>query len=171
MRVESMERPANSFVLDNRKGNLIEVTFFDDIKSEMRKEQDSDKEVEVFTYKVYKITTIFRDDLEEQIQNNLNDWLESLKTQEKDSLAAEIRAKRDKLLEESDKNMAIDRCFSFDFPTDISITNIVTVLKNYFKTLSNIQNGSWAKYRKLVRDITKQDGFPYNVKFPDKPED
>ena len=33
MRVESRERPANSFILDNRKGNLIEVTFFDDIKS------------------------------------------------------------------------------------------------------------------------------------------
>lgn len=45
MRVESRERPANSFILDNRKGNLIEVTFFDDIKSEMRKEQDSDNEV------------------------------------------------------------------------------------------------------------------------------
>lgn len=27
MRVESRERPANSFILDNRKGNLIEVTF------------------------------------------------------------------------------------------------------------------------------------------------
>ena len=75
MRVESRERPANSFILDNKKGNLIEVTFFDDIKSEMRKEQDSDNEVEVFTYKVYKITTTFRDDLEEHIQNNLNDWV------------------------------------------------------------------------------------------------
>lgn len=49
----------------------------------MRKEQDSDNEVEVFTYKVYKITTTFRDNLEEHIQNNLNDWLESLKEQEK----------------------------------------------------------------------------------------
>ena len=139
MRVESRERPANSFILDNRKGNLIEVTFFDDIKSEMRKEQDSDNEVEVFTYKVYKITTTFRDNLEEHIQNNLNDWLESLKEQEKNSLASEIREKRNKLLEESDKYMILDR-LTMNFPQEISLTNVVSVLKDFFKTLSNIKN-------------------------------
>lgn len=170
MRVESRERPANSFILDNRKGNLIEVTFFDDIKSEMRKEQDSDNEVEVFTYKVYKITTTFRDDLEEHIQNNLNDWLESLKEQEKNSLASEIREKRNKLLEESDKYMILDR-LTMNFPQEISLTNVVSVLKDFFKTLSNIKNGSWAKYRQELRDLPNQKGFPYDVKFPDKPEE
>ena len=170
MRVESRERPANSFILDNRKGNLIEVTFFDDIKSEMRKEQDSDNEVEVFTYKVYKITNTIRDDLEEQIQNNLNDWLESLKEQEKNSLASEIREKRNKLLEESDKYMILDR-LTMNFPQEISLTNVVSVLKDFFKTLSNIKNGSWAKYRQELRDLPNQKGFPYDVKFPDKPEE
>lgn len=170
MRVESRERPANSFILDNKKGNLIEVTFFDDIKSEIRKEQDSDKEIEVFTYKVYKITTTFREDLEEHIQNNLNDWLESLKTQERDTLAAEIREKRNKLLEESDKYMILDR-LNMDFPKEISLTNIVSVLKDFFKTLSNIKNGSWAKYRQELRDLPNQSGFPYDVKFPEKPEE
>lgn len=170
MRVESRERPANSFILDNRKGNLIEVTFFDDIKSEMRKEQDSDNEVEIFTYKVYKITTTFRDNLEEHIQNNLNDWLESLKEQEKNSLASEIREKRNKLLEESDKYMILDR-LTMNFPQEISLTNVVSVLKDFFKTLSNIKNGSWAKYRQELRDLPNQKGFPYDVKFPDKPEE
>lgn len=170
MRVESRERPANSFILDNRKGNLIEVTFFDDIKSEMRKEQDSDNEVEVFTYKVYKITTTFRDNLEEHIQNNLNDWLESLKEQEKNYLASEIREKRNKLLEESDKYMILDR-LTMNFPQEISLTNVVSVLKDFFKTLSNIKNGSWAKYRQELRDLPNQKGFPYDVKFPDKPEE
>lgn len=170
MRVESRERPANSFILDNRKGNLIEVTFFDDIKSEMRKEQDSDNEVEVFTYKVYKITTTFRDNLEEHIQNSLNDWLESLKEQEKNSLASEIREKRNKLLEESDKYMILDR-LTMNFPQEISLTNVVSVLKDFFKTLSNIKNGSWAKYRQELRDLPNQKGFPYDVKFPDKPEE
>ena len=170
MRVESRERPANSFILDNRKGNLIEVTFFDDIKSEMRKEQDSENEVEVFTYKVYKITTTFREDLEEHIQNNLNDWLGSLKEQEKMSLATEIREKRNKLLEESDKYMILDR-LTMNFPQEISLTNIVSVVKDFFKTLSNIKNGSWAKYRQELRDLPNQEGFPYDVKFPDKPEE
>lgn len=170
MRVESRERPADSFILDNRKGNLIEVTFFDDIKSEMRKEQDSENEIEVFTYKVYKITTTFREDLKEHIQNNLNEWLESLKTQERDILATEIREKRNKLLEESDQYMMLDR-LTLNFPTEISLTNIVPVLKDFFKTLSNIKNGSWAKYRQELRNLPNQKGFPYDVKFPDKPEE
>ena len=148
----------------------MSLDFFDDIKSEMRKEQDSDNEVEVFTYKVYKITTTFRDDLEEHIQNNLNDWLESLKEQEKNSLASEIREKRNKLLEESDKYMILDR-LTMNFPQEISLTNVVSVLKDFFKTLSNIKNGSWAKYRQELRDLPNQKGFPYDVKFPDKPEE
>lgn len=57
MRVESMEKPAQSFILDNRRGNLIDVVFFDDIKTETRV-QDNENAVEIFTYRKYKITTI-----------------------------------------------------------------------------------------------------------------
>lgn len=30
-------------------------------------------------------------------------------------------------------------------------------------------NGNYAKYRQELRDITKQEGFPFNVVFPTKP--
>ena len=169
MRVESMEKPAQSFILDNRRGNLIDVVFFDDIKTET-KVQDNEDAVEVYTYKKYKITTIYRENLEEEIQNNLDNWLEDLKTREYDSLASSIRDKRNKLLEESDKHMVLDR-IGFEIPEELTTTNLLTAVSSFFTTLGNLKNNDWSKYRQELRDLTKQEGFPYDVKFPTPPEE
>lgn len=169
MRVESMEKPAKSFILDNRRGNLIDVVFFDDIKTETRV-QDNENAVEIFTYRKYKITTIYRENLEEEIQNNLDNWLEDLKTREYDSLASSIRDKRNKLLEESDKHMVLDR-IGFEIPEELTATNLLTVVSSFFTTLGNLKNNDWSKYRQELRDLTKQEGFPYDVKFPTPPEE
>lgn len=169
MRVESMEKPAQSFILDNRRGNLIDVVFFDDIKTETRV-QDNENAVEIFTYRKYKITTIYRENLEEEIQNNLDNWLEDLKTREYDSLAASIRDKRNKLLEESDKHMVLDR-IGFEIPEELTATNLLSVVSSFFTTLGNLKNNDWSKYRQELRDLTKQEGFPYDVKFPTPPEE
>lgn len=170
MRVESMERPANKFVIENKKGNLVEVTFFDDIQTEIKKEQDSNKEIEVFTYKVYKITTIFRENLQEEIQNNFENWLNELKIREYNSLATDIRDKRNKLLEETDKHMVLDRV-GFELPEELNASNLLQSVSSFFATLSNLKNNAWSKYRQELRDLTKQEGFPYNVKFPTPPEE
>lgn len=169
MRVESMEKPAKSFILDNRRGNLIDVVFFDDIKTETRV-QDNENAVEIFTYRKYKITTIYRENLEEEIQNNLDNWLEDLKTREYDSLASSIRDKRNKLLEESDKHMVLDR-IGFEIPKELTATNLLTAVSSFFTTLGNLKNNDWSKYRQELRDLTKQEGFPYDVKFPTPPEE
>lgn len=169
MRVESMERPVSSFMLDNRRGNLIDVVFFDDIKTETRV-QDNENAVEIFTYRKYKITTIYRENLEDEIQNNLDNWLEDLKTREYDSLASSIRDKRNKLLEESDKHMVLDR-IGFEIPEELTATNLLTVVNSFFTTLGNLKNNDWSKYRQELRDLTKQEGFPYDVKFPTPPEE
>lgn len=169
MRVESMEKPAKSFILDNRRGNLIDVVFFDDIKTETRV-QDNENAVEIFTYRKYKITTIYRENLEEEIQNNLNNWLEDLKTREYDSLASSIRDKRNKLLEESDKHMVLDR-IEFEIPEELTPTNLLAAVSSFFTTLGNLKNNDWSKYRQELRDLTKQEGFPYDVKFPTPPEE
>lgn len=169
MRVESMEKPAQSFILDNRRGNLIDVVFFDDIKTETRV-QDNENAVEIFTYRKYKITTIYRENLEEEIQNNLDNWLEDLKTREYDSLAASIRDKRNKLLEESDKHMVLDR-IGFEIPEELTATNLLSAVSSFFTTLGNLKNNDWSKYRQELRDLTKQEGFPYDVKFPTPPEE
>lgn len=169
MRVESMEKPAKSFILDNRRGNLIDVVFFDDIKTETRV-QDNENAVEIFTYRKYKITTIYRENLEEEIQNNLNNWLEDLKTREYDSLASSIRDKRNKLLEESDKHMVLDR-IGFELPEALTTSNLLAAVSSFFTTLGNLRRNKWSKYRQELRDLTKQEGFPYDVKFPTPPEE
>jgi hypothetical protein len=58
-------------------------------------------------------------------------------------LAAEVRAQRNSLLAASDWTQVID-----------TPVNIVT----------------WGAYRKALRDITAQPGFPANVIWPSKPE-
>lgn len=58
--------------------------------------------------------------------------------------AAAARDYRNKLLEETDSMMVIDR--------------------------PNVNETEWRTYRQELRDITLQDGFPMNIIFPVKPE-
>lgn len=61
---------------------------------------------------------------------------------ETDKAAQEIRAKRDKLLAESDKEVMPDRTSNYE---------------------------AWAEYRQALRDISEQEGFPFDTVFPEKP--
>ena len=74
--------------------------------------------------------------------------------------AACARALRDKLLCISDKEMTLDR-----LPLE---TGSVT---KFILSLSNILSGRWAEYRKALRDLPEQEGFPFNVNFPVSPDD
>lgn len=58
--------------------------------------------------------------------------------------ATAARDYRNKLLEETDSMMVIDR--------------------------PNVNETEWRTYRQELRDITLQDGFPMNITFPVKPE-
>ncbi len=62
----------------------------------------------------------------------------------KEAKGNEVRAERDKLLAESDWTQLPD------------------------VVLSNKED--WTKYRQDLRDISKQEGFPYSVVFPTKPD-
>lgn len=61
-------------------------------------------------------------------------------------VASSVKFKRDKLLAESDW---------------IALKDV---------KLSKEKYAAWAEYRQKLRDITKQEGYPTNVIFPDKPE-
>lgn len=75
------------------------------------------------------------------------DLIEQIKTAEYNKAAKEVRAMRDYLLAESDKEILPDR-----------LNKSSTAFKE------------WSVYREALRDIPEQDGFPYNVEFPKKPE-
>ncbi len=74
--------------------------------------------------------------------------------------AAELARKiRNKLLDDSDKEMSLDR-LGLDAT---SATKFIASLKNIF-------SGAWAIYRQSLRDLTEQEGFPFNVNFPIAPD-
>lgn len=65
---------------------------------------------------------------------------------ERTEQAASVRNQRNKKLTETDWTQLIDSPFSND------------------------SNGVWQAYRQALRDLPSQEGFPYNVTWPQKPE-
>lgn len=68
------------------------------------------------------------------------------------------RALRNKLLDLSDKEMSLDR---LKLGTSSAI--------EFLASLGKIFLGEWAVYRQALRDIPQQDGFPFNVAWPNSP--
>ena len=79
--------------------------------------------------------------------------------------AAFARKIRDKLLNETDSRVALDR-FNISVPSGTSFTDWLSFLKS----LGEIITGAWAIYRQALRDLPEQEGFPFNVTFPTPPE-
>ena len=78
--------------------------------------------------------------------------------------AAEMARKiRNRMLDESDAQMSLDR-----IGLDTSSTT------SFLSSLKNIFNNAWAVYRQHLRDISKQEGFPFDIDWgtsPDKTTD
>lgn len=156
MKAESTQKPQNKVEFENHINDKIDAIFFDEII-----EADNEN----VNFQMYRITIPYRKGIEDEINENYKYWLDYAKKQEYEELAKEIRAKRDKLLEETDKEMVLDR-MNLKAPESSSFGAWLSFLK----TLSNAITGDMANYRQQLRDLTKQDGFPYDVKFPKKPD-
>ncbi|MBO4453271.1 MAG: hypothetical protein J5793_04995 [Clostridia bacterium] len=76
------------------------------------------------------------------------------------------RKLRDLLLKESDPYMGIDR-LGLTVPSGTTFSAWL----GFFRTLGGALTGEWAQYRRALRDITDQPGFPLGTVFPEKPED
>ena len=73
--------------------------------------------------------------------------------------AALARKIRNKLLDNSDAQMSLDR-----LGLDLSSAT------KFIASLSKIFKGAWAEYRQALRDLPTQAGFPFNVEFPKPPD-
>ena len=81
-------------------------------------------------------------------------------------LAADLARKiRNKLLDESDKQCALDKVMP-PAPTGTTFTDWL----DWLKALSNVSNNEWGTYRQALRDLPEQEGFPLNVIFPEAPD-
>ena len=87
----------------------------------------------------YAISTANTHDLETRIEQNFDAWLAKAKQEEYDRLASEVRAKRNRLLAETD----------------------------YLFLADQVQSDEIKAYRQALRDLTKQEGFPYEVRWPE----
>lgn len=79
--------------------------------------------------------------------------------------AAEIARKiRNRLLAESDAEVALDR-LGLQAPTGESFTAWLAFLKKLGQALA----GEWAEYRQELRDLPQSEGWPLNIVWPDSP--
>lgn len=79
--------------------------------------------------------------------------------------AAEIARKiRNRLLAESDAEVALDR-LGLQAPTGESFTAWLAFLKKLGQALA----GKWAEYRQALRDLPQSEGWPLNIVWPDSP--
>ena len=122
-----------------------------------------------YEYDSYMLTVKNHSNLENDISNNYDDWLEKAKQLECDELAAEVRAKRDALLADTDKDFVLDR-INLNIPEKVTASTMLNAVEDIFSVLGSVGSGEMAKYRQALRDIPAQEGFPYNVRFPNKPK-
>ena len=101
------------------------------------------EETTLYTYDEYRLTVPVTKNLEKRVTENLESWLTKAKQAELDKLAKEVREKRNQLLAETD----------FYFLSD--------------RELDSAKRGALEAYRQALRDITKQKGFPYEIKWPE----
>ena len=167
MKNESTVKPERLVINYYDKYEKCIVTFNTNIQ-EKQKQREEETET-IYVYDSYTIKTWYRKTLNADIEADYDKWLEFARQQEYDEYAKIVRTERDKLLQESDKEMVLDR-LKLNMPEEITLSNVVQGLKDFFTSLKNIVNSPIAEYRQKLRDIPQQEGFPYEVQFPIKPE-
>lgn len=93
----------------------------------------------------------------EVLKRSYNVACDNKNYEEAASLARKIR---NVMLEQSDKQMVLDR---LGLKTDSVIEFISSIIK--------VLNNEWGVYRKKLRDLPEQSGFPFNVDFPTAPNE
>ena len=119
-----------------------------------------------YVWDEYRMPVPYRENLAACVESAHTQWLEAAKKREYDALAAQVREKRDKLLADSDARMCLDR-MGLSVPTGTTFSAWLSFLRG----ISGSLTGPWADYRRALRDLPQQPGFPYQVAFPKQPEE
>ena len=140
MKSEGTSIPAIVEVI--RKGDSAELYARENIELTEKMTDSGDIE-NLYRWDEYIITVKWRDNLVSQISANKSEWVSMIKDCYARELASKIREKRDKLLHDTDWIMYTDS------PVDSET------------------KAKYAEYRQALRDIPQQDGFPFNVVYPE----
>lgn len=141
------------------------ITFCTNIQ-EVPTENPGEEPMVRYKYDSYDLIVPFSENIEQRIRTRFDEWLDKAKQTEIETLSQEARTLRDKLLLESDSAMLLDR-----LGLDVSGGSSFTSWLKFLKGLVSALTGSWATYRQALRDLPEQEGFPYNIQWPEKPKD
>jgi len=86
--------------------------------------------------------------------------------QDEEAAAAVARKIRNNLLAETDDKCTLDRVLP-DAPSGTTFTSWLS----WLKALGAIKTNEWGIYRQHLRDITSQQGFPFNIDWGTSPEE
>lgn len=159
MRIETnlSEKPASFTVV--REGDAAIITFYTDVQEVQSSGGDLSYNVTAWT-----ILRSWTTGLAGRIEANQDKWFALVQAECYTQAASEVRETRDALLAESDCEMALDR-MGLEMPSGTTFSSWLSFLK----TLGTAISGDMAVYRQALRDITAQEGFPYDVDWPDRP--
>ena len=159
MKTESKVRQPR-YLIEMIEIGRVRVTFY---ANELLADGD---EGAYYQYDKYTMDMLDRPAIEKYISENLDALISMCVEKEFANAAAEARNTRNQLLQESDASMSIDRIGIGSIDTEDSANAIEeTLLK-----LQAASSGEWAQYRKALRDIPQQPGFPFDIKWPEKPK-
>ena len=106
---------------------------------------------------------LVKDNQEDVIQRIYEEACEKL---DEETAAEYARKLRNRLLAASDDKMVLDKALS-PAPTETTFTAWLQWLRDF----ANVAVNPWAIYRKSLRDLPEQPGFPFHIEWPQKPED
>ena len=160
IKVYYCERPSDAEVVTTEAGSVL---YFRENIQKVEPTYSYEEEQEQWTADEYSLTVPTTANMKERFEAQKEAWRTLVKKKDYDQTAEEIRKIRNQLLEQTDKDMTIDRIIS-DIPKDpSSITAFLPFLKSLIASLS----GKMAKYRQALRDVPQQEGFPYHVVWPE----
>lgn len=130
-----------------KKEDVCELVLCDTENVTEIEEIMDDKTVISYEYEMYRINVMYRENLSEDLSDAkiYGQYLEFAKSEEYNQLASEVRNKRTELLNGTDWTQVAD------------------------VDLADKEKEEYKVYRQELRDITKQEGFPYDVVFPNEP--
>lgn len=142
-----------------KMGEMADVTFYSDVQSLDRGDET--------VYKATAWTARFpwTPSLETRIAGNVDAWRARVEAICTKNAAAEARAKRNALLQNSDAEVAFDR-LGLSIPSGSG--SIFSWLE-FLQKLGSALTGAWAQYRQALRDLPEQPGFPFEIDWPVPP--
>ena len=119
--------------------------------------------LELRVARIEAVTNQLRAEMDDVVKAAYNQAVEA---HDEEAAATYARLIRNRLLEKSDAEFSFDRLLP-EAPNGTSFTAWLGWLKDLAGAVTN----NWALYRKALRDLTEQEGFPFNIEWPEAPEE